>query len=398
MRPSEAPPAQAIDPAARQAILLLSLAGFTAGISLRFVEPMLPKLAQEFGSSVSAASVIVTAFGLAYAGAVLVQGPLGDRLGKLRVVTLAMLLTGASSMACAAAWDIGSLAALRFVMGVFASGSIGLGMAYIGDAVPLAQRQHVIANFIAGSILGQTLGPLFGGIFTDWAGWRLSFVVLGLVFLFTAVVLYSRTAATWPAPRTGNLRLLPVYRDLLSRKAVLWLCATGVTETFFFFGAYVFLGAFLKHRYDLSYTLIGLVLAGYGVGGLLYTASFRPLIRLLGERGLVTGGGVLGCLMFVAVALAPHWGWAVPGVIGLGLAFYMLHNTMQVKATEVAPDARGAGMALYACTWATGQATGVAAMGLLVSLFDYAAAIAAFGVGWGLLGLWLRGNLARFKP
>src|SRR2546422_5715925 len=84
--------------------------------------------------------------------------------------------------------------------------------------------------------------------------------------------------------------------------------------------------------------------------------------------------------------------------LGLGLAFYMIHNTVQLKATEVAPDARGAAVALYASAWATGQATGVAAMGLAVALFDYAPMIAAFGLGFGLLGLWLRSNLQRFRP
>src|SRR5256886_17429255 len=74
------------------------------------------------------------------------------------------------------------------------------------------------------------------------------------------------------------------------------------------------------------------------------------------------------------------------------------HNTVQLKATEVAPDARGAAVALYASAWASGQATGVAAMGLAVALFGYAPMIAAFGLGFGLLGLWLRSNLQRLRP
>src|SRR5258708_39876021 len=73
---------------AREAILLLALAAFNSGISLRCVEPMLPQLAADFGTSVSAASFIITAFGLAYAAAVLLHGPLGDRFRKLRVVTI----------------------------------------------------------------------------------------------------------------------------------------------------------------------------------------------------------------------------------------------------------------------------------------------------------------------
>jgi predicted MFS family arabinose efflux permease len=386
------------DASSREAILLLALAAFNAGISLRFVEPMLPQLAGDFGTSVSAVSIIVTAFALAYAGSVLLQGPLGDRYGKLRVVTIGTALAGAASLGCAVAWDVGSLAALRFVMAVFASAPVALGMAYIGDVVPIGERQATVARFIAGSLLGQTLGPLFGGVFTDWAGWRTSFAVLGAIFLLASAVLFVRTRRGWPAPLPGRFDPLAIHARLLSRPAVRWLVAVGVAETFFFFGAYVFLGAYLRVRFELSFTVIGLILAGYGVGGLLYSSMVRWFIRALGERGLVAAGGVLGFAFFSLFVLMTDWSFAIACTIVLGIAFYLIHNTIQTRATEIAPDARGSAVALYASAWGAGQALGVGAMGLGVALFDYAPMIVAFGLGFGLLGLWLRSNLGRLRP
>ena len=390
MRPSDASQA-------REAILLLALAGFNAGISLRCVEPMLPKLAADFGTSVSAASAIIISFALAYAGSVLLQGPLGDRFGKLRVVTAGTALAGAVSIGCAFAWDVGSLAALRFATGIFASSSVALGMAYIGDVVPLGARQTTIAHFIAGSLLGQTVGPLFGGALTDWLGWRAAFAGLGCVFLLVSSILFLRTSASWGPSAPGRFNPLLIHTRLLSRPAVRWLAGIGIAETFLFFGAYVFLSAYFKLRFDLSFTTIGLILAGYGVGGLLYSSTVRWLVRL-GERGLVTAGGTLGCALFILVVRVPHWAYAIPCTIGLGLAFYLIHNTVQTRATEIAPDARGSAVALYASAWATGQALGVAAMGLAASVFGYAPMIAVFGLGFGVLGLWLRANLSRLRP
>ena len=382
----------------REAIWLLALAGFNAGISLRCVEPMLPKLAEEFETSVSGAATVITTFAFAYAASLLLQGPLGDRFGKLRVVTTGMGLAGLASIACAFAWSIESLAGFRLATGMFASASVALGMAYIGDVVPLGERQATIAHFISGSLLGQTLGPLVGGVFTDWVGWRASFAVLGAVFLVVSTVLFLRTAPGWPAVVWQKLELVALYRRLLSRAGMRWLLLVGVWETFFYFGAYAFLGAFLKLRFDLSFTMIGLILAGYGLGGLIYTASARMLIRTLGERGLVLAGGALGALLFVAVVVVPHWIYAIPCTIGLGVAFYLIHNTVQVKATEVAPDARGSAVALYASGWALGQAGGVGAIGLAVAALGYAPAIMACGLAFGALGLWLRSNLHRLKP
>lgn len=378
----------------REAIALLALAAFSSGISLRCVEPMLPQLAGEFNTSVSAVAVIVTSFALSYAGAVLLQGPLGDRYGKLRVVTAGTALAGVAALGCAAAWDVTSLAAARFLMAIFASAPVALGMAYIGDVVPMAERQTTIARFVAGSIFGQTLGPLFGGVFTDWAGWRSSFIALGGAFVLTAAVMFARTRRHWPALGPGRFSPLAVHAGLLARRPVRWLMAIGVAETFFFFGAYVFLGAYLRERYGLSFTLIGVILAGYGVGGLAYSALVRMLLPL-GERRLPVAGGVLGLLCFSAIVLSHSWGIAVPAAIGLGFAFYLIHNTVQTKATEVAPDARGSALALYASAWALGQASGVAAMGVAVAYAGYATAIVAAALGFALVGLWLRSNLQR---
>jgi predicted MFS family arabinose efflux permease len=390
LRPSEA--------SAREAIVLLALAAFNSGISLRCVEPMLPQLAGDFGTSVSAASFIVTAFALAYAAAVLIQGPLGDRFGKLRVVTIGTALAGAASLGCAAAWDVSSLAGARFLMAIFASAPMALGMAYIGDVVAMEERQATVARFVAGSIFGQTLGPLFGGVFADWAGWRSSFVVLGAVFILGAAIMYVRTRRDWPPLGPGRFSPLAIHASLLARSPVRWLVGIGVAETFCFFGAYVFLGAFFRVRFDLSFTVIGLLLAGYGVGGLVYSSMVPWLLRRLRDRGLVVAGGVLGFALFTATALATDWIYTIPCLVGLGIAFYLVHNTVQTKATEVAPDARASALALYASAWAVGQALGAAAGGTAVAMIGYAPTIAAFGLGFAVLGVWLRYNLCRLRP
>ena len=359
---------------------------------------MLPKLADEFSASVSATSIVITTYAFAYAASLLLQGPLGDRYGKLRVVTLGMALAGVSSLACALSWDIASLAAMRLATGMFASASVALGLAYIGDVVPLAERQATIARFVAGSMFGQMVGPLVGGVLTDSVGWRGSFFLLGIVFVCVALILLVRTASGWPATLAGPFRPLAVYRKLWSGVAMRWLLAVGTAETFFFFGAFAFLGAFLKARFDVSFTTIGLVLAGFGLGGLLFSATARMFIRALGERGMVLAGGGIGAILMIAIVLMPHLAFTIPCTIGLGMAFYLIHNTIQAKATEVAPDARGSAVALYATGWALGQALGVGAMGLAVAAVGYAPAIMACGSGFGLLGLWLRANLHRLKP
>ena len=381
----------------REAIFLLALASLNSGIALRVVEPMLPQLASDFGDSVSTTSIIITAYAFAYAGAQLVHGPVGDRFGKLRVVTLTLFGAAAGSFGCAFAQDIGSLAAMRFFTGLFASTPVILGMAYIGDHVPVGERQPVIARFIMGTITGQALGPVIGGAVSDWVGWRGAFAMIGTVFVIVAGVLLARTRGQWAESRGASFEGNPfgVHWRLLHVPRVRRVLVVGGVETFFFFGAFSFLGAYFKLHFGFSLTLAGAILAGFGIGGVLYSLMVRKLLMEFGQRGLVLGGGVLCFVFYVLTTLTPEWPLLVACTTGLGFAFYMLHNTLQLKATEMASEARGTAVAMYSSAWALGQATGVAAMGACVGLFDYAPSIVAFGVGYLLLGVWLRRNLER---
>ena len=381
--------------AMREAVFLLALASANSGIALRVVEPMLPQLAFEFGASVSATAVVITAYALAYAGAQLVHGPLGDRFGKLRVVTLTLFGAAAGCFGCALAQDLASLSAMRFVTGAFASTPVILGMAYIGDRVAVAERQPVIARFVMGTITGQALGPFIGGAVTDLVGWRGTFALIGSVFVVVATVLLVRTRSQWAGDRGKRIEGNPfaTHLRLLRDPRVRRVLAVGGIETFFFFGAFSFLGAYFKLKFDLSLTLTGAILAGFGVGGILYGLMVRRLLMELGQRGLVLWGGIWCCVFYLATALTPVWPVLFLCTVGLGYAFYMLHNTLQLKATEMSQKARGTAVAMYSSAWALGQAAGAAGMGFSVGLFDYSPSIVAFGVGYLVLGLWLKRNL-----
>jgi predicted MFS family arabinose efflux permease len=379
----------------REAIFLLALASTNSGIALRVIEPMLPQLALEFGASISATAVVITAYALAYAAAQLVHGPLGDRFGKLRVVTLTLFCAAAGSFGCAFAQDVASLSAMRFVTGAFASTPVILGMAYIGDSVPVADRQPVIARFIMGTISGQALGPFIGGAVTDLVGWRGTFALIGTVFVAVASILLVRTRSQWAGDLGKKFEGNPfaTHVRLIREPRVQRVLAVGAIETFFFFGAFSFLGAFFKLKFGMSLTLAGAILAGFGVGGILYGTMVRRLLMELGQRGLVLWGGIWCCVFFAATALTPVWPVLFVCTIGLGYSFYMLHNTLQVKATEMSSTARGTAVAMYSSAWAIGQAAGAAGMGFSVGVMDYAPSIVAFGIGYAALGLWLRANL-----
>ena len=70
---------------------LISLAGFSSMASMRVCDPMLVSMAGEFQISLGDASRVISAFAVAYGLMQLFYGPLGDRVGKLRVIMSAAL-------------------------------------------------------------------------------------------------------------------------------------------------------------------------------------------------------------------------------------------------------------------------------------------------------------------
>ena len=115
--------------------------------------------------------------------------------------------------------------------------------------------------------------------------------------------------------------------------------------------------------------------------GLLFALASAWLVRRLGEVGLTASGGVLLAGALAAIGLAPVWWWAMPACFVAGLGFYMLHNTLQINATQMAPERRGAAVSAFASCFFMGQAAGVATAGALVARLGTGTVIALGAAG-----------------
>jgi len=109
----------------------------------------------------------------------------------------------------------------------------------------------------------------------------------------------------------------------------------------------------------------GLSLVAFAAGGIVFAVFARPVLRHLGEVGLAIAGTLFLGSGLALVAWTPAPAVAPWACLLAGLGFYMLHNTLQTNATQMAPAHRGAGMALFASMYYLGQSVGVAIAGLV---------------------------------
>ena len=370
-------------------VALLATAAFASSVSMRICDPLLPRLAEEFGVGLPAAASTITGFAVAYGVLQLAIGPLAERFGKYAMVNLAALLGAAASVLCALAPGLDWLVAARVLAGGMAGAIIPVALAWVGDAVPVAERQPVLARVMSGSLLGVVSGQLVGGVFVDSLGWRWAFVALALLFAAVGALLWSGRGGVARRPAAGSpsgpLALARGYGAIARPPWARRILATVVVEGLLMFGALSFIPAALHDRFGLPLWQAGATAAAAGAGGLLYTVLARRLIERLGERGLAGSGGAALCVGLLLVALAPVWWVALAGCFAMGLGFYSFHNTLQVHGTQLSSQQRAMGMALFALGLFVGQSIGVALVSVVVARVGFQAAFATAAIAFGLL-------------
>jgi predicted MFS family arabinose efflux permease len=343
-------------------IVVLSLAAFASAASMRVTDALLPRLADDFHVGIAAASGVITGFSVAYGVMQVLFGPLGDRFGKLRMIAAAACGAAAASLACFLVTGFPALLAARIVAGGFCACMIPLSMAWIGDVVPYAERQPVLARFLIGQIMGIASGAAVGGFAAEAPQWRWPFAAL-CAWLAAASFALALLARDDPAPRGAGGRFFHDVAEVFAEFRARLVLATVFAEGMVVFGALAFVPTHLHFVRGMALSKAGLMLVAFGCGGVLFALLARRAVRRLGEPGLATAGTALLACGLAAIALAP-WAAAAPaGCLVAGSGFYMLHNTLQTNATQMAPRRRGAGMALFASAFFLGQSGGVAIAG-----------------------------------
>jgi len=399
------PDTGAANPAARERdlfrqIFLLSVAAFASSGAARITDPLLPQLSEAFSISAGQAAYAVSGFALAYGLLQLLYGPLGDRFGKYRVISYAMLASMAGALGTAMASNFSMLLFFRVLNGATAAAAIPLSMAWIADNVAYERRQPVLAYFLIGQIFGIISGQLFGGLFADLTGWRGAFWFMLFAFGIVGILLVmevKRSPNVDSAAEQGHsdLGFLQRFKAVLSsgwaRIILVGVCLEGACV----FGGLAYVPTYLHTHFNISLTLAGGLMAVFGLGGLSYALFAKRFVTRLGERGLAIAGGFSLSASYLFFIFAPHWLWAVPGAFCAGIGYYMLHNTFQTNATQMAPAHRGTAVALFASLFFFGQSGGVSLNALVIDHVGFTMAFAIPAIGLPTIGLIFAALLGR---
>jgi DHA1 family inner membrane transport protein len=340
-------------------LVVVCLGVFASAIAWRAVDPMLPVMARDLNVGMADVVLLASAYSFPLAIMQLILGPVGDAWGKARVIRLSLAMVAVSLVWMALAPGYFSLMCARVLGGAFAGGVNPVSLALIGERIPYEKRQVALGRFLAAMITGQMLGAAAAGVLVDLIGWRAVFatgaVAVALVWLLTVFLLDLKHE---PKRSMSVGVLLGNYRSIFGNPMTPLICGTLIVEGIFVLSLIPFVsGMVLLHAADGS-APAGIVIACFAVGGMAFGFLVRRVLGVLGPQNMLRAGGSIAGMAMIATAMPLHWTFLTALFFLIGFAFYMFHNVVQIHVTELAPDARGAGVSIGAFCFMLGQGLG----------------------------------------
>lgn len=186
-------------------------------LDIAVVNTALPSIAVDLDAGLGALQWVVDAYTLALATVVLSAGSWGDRRGRRHVFVVGLVLFTLASVACAAAPTILTLDLARAVQGLGGAMLFACSLALLADVfAPGKERAGALAAY--GATIGGAfaLGPLVGGILTEWLDWRAIF----FVNLPIGIIALAATLRWVPESRDPNYRRLDIGGQILASIAL----------------------------------------------------------------------------------------------------------------------------------------------------------------------------------
>src|SRR5918996_1081538 len=170
--------------------LIVLCAGFLMIIlDQTIVTVALPSIQSDLGFSQSSLAWVVNAYLIAFGGALLLAGRLGDLIGRKRMFLIGLAVFVAASLLCGLAQSQGVLIGARFVQGFGGAmtAAVILGMIVTMFPKPADQAKAIgVYSFVASA--GASIGLLAGGVLTEAINWHWIFFVNLPIGVATAVL------------------------------------------------------------------------------------------------------------------------------------------------------------------------------------------------------------------
>lgn len=150
----------------------------------------LPVIIHDLQITSDLGSWVISSYSIGYALSTVIYSRLSDRIPVRKLLTVGLLILGLSSLLGLFAHSFGILLLTRILQSAGAGVMAGLGLVIASRYIPVERRGAAIALISSGSAMAFGLGPIVGGLISEYWGWNGLFAITVLVLLALPVLLY----------------------------------------------------------------------------------------------------------------------------------------------------------------------------------------------------------------
>ena len=333
------------------ALILLSLV--MEGFDLLAANFAAPDVLETFGKTRAEAGPFLSASLVGVLVGSALVGPLGDRIGRKRVILAGCAAYGVLTLLAAGVQSFGQLVGLRFAVGVGLGGVLPNALALAGELARPKNRARAMG--LIG--IGITFGGVLAGMVSAWLiplhGWRALFLVGGILPIAIAVLLGFGLpeSPALPADKRierprGNVRALFAPR-LGSITVAIWLIFSAVLMSVYLLSGWIPL---LMNDSGFDPAQASLIGSAYQAGGVLGGVVASVLLSRGGWRVVVL---FAGCAAAALLALGAR-PWSPPEVVAIIVLVGFLVTGTQNAINGAGGDTYPASTRATGLGWALG--------------------------------------------
>jgi MFS family permease len=328
----------------------LYLGGFLGPFGGGVLVVLIPELQETFGASAGAVTAGITVYLLPFAALQLVSGTLGERLGRARTIRSAYVVYAVTSFGTALATSIVPFLALRAVLGAANAFTSPLLLAALAESIDDDRLGRSMGTFAAVQTAGMVMAPLCGGLIGAIEP-RLAFAVPGVAAVFLAI-------APLPGGARRTAREAPArLRDAFNRRSTA-VAVAGFLAFFALNGLAFLVSLRAADRFGLDTTARGVLLAGFGLAGVLAGRPAGGLVDRSSPCPVVAAGALLCAVMVAAIGLAGNVAVMAALWLAAGAGSAFIWAGLNTLAVQSAPENRGGAISVVGAFKFAGSAIG----------------------------------------
>jgi YNFM family putative membrane transporter len=363
-------PAPVLDIKARKAIITLFVGTVTVISDIYVAQPILPLLSNDFNVSHATASLSVSLNILALSLALLVYGPLSDRIGRKPVMVATGFLLSIPTALIAFTHDFNIFLMLRVIQGLLVAGIAAIAMAYISEEFPSAIVGRVMGIYVGSMITAGFFGRVSSGVIAGFFSWRATFFCFSLMNIAGA---WSMHRYLPPSSRfRGNMSFRESYAGLLAHlnnRRIVGACIIGFLLFFTFMGIFTYITFHLSAPpFSLSTTALGLIFFVY-IGGVVSPIA-GSLSGRLGRRKVI-GFGLSTAAAGILLTLSGSLPVVIFGMLLLCAGLFTTQPASSALVSDNAKIAKGSATSLYLFFYYIGGSIGAILPGYFWHTFGW---------------------------